>query len=374
MDDDHAEAVALHRWAVIAEAASDRLEPGRTRRAGARHRRTSPHPSRRHGAPLQRGPPSTAGSGPGAAAVSRPCAPRRAPTPGRCAPTPSSPTRPPRCASSCRAARPPRSPGSSSHRHGIRVAERTVRAPAAPPGPAPRGAGRRAQGLRPLRGRRGRTSAGSPTCWSDRSSRHPRVDLLGAGQAVLDRRRPLAALGRRPLLRARERPGLPGAAAPRPSCVGACPRSSTPTTGRPFKNAWLTRTCAVLGHPPGALRALLARRPGQAGAAEPLHPRGVPRTRRTHQGIESLAELERPLRCLGRAGRQPPHPRRDRARRPIERFERGGPHRQADPERLAEAFRWSVTRKVTRTATVLARGQHLRGRPRPRRPARRAAL
>ena len=37
---------------------------------------------------------------------------------------------------------------------------------------------------------------------------------------------------------------------------------------------------------------------------------------------------------------------------PIERFCAGGPHRQADPARLAEAFRWSVTRKVTRTATV----------------------
>jgi hypothetical protein len=37
---------------------------------------------------------------------------------------------------------------------------------------------------------------------------------------------------------------------------------------------------------------------------------------------------------------------------PIGRFERGGPPRQADPAQLREAFRWSVTRKVTRTATV----------------------
>ena len=41
---------------------------------------------------------------------------------------------------------------------------------------------------------------------------------------------------------------------------------------------------------------------------------------------------------------------------PIERFERGGPHHGADPERLAEAFRWSVLRKVTRTATVSLEG------------------
>ncbi len=41
---------------------------------------------------------------------------------------------------------------------------------------------------------------------------------------------------------------------------------------------------------------------------------------------------------------------------PIERFERHGPHRAVEPERLREAFRWSVTRKVTRTATVPLEG------------------
>jgi putative transposase len=41
---------------------------------------------------------------------------------------------------------------------------------------------------------------------------------------------------------------------------------------------------------------------------------------------------------------------------PTERFENGEPHRQADPGQLAEAFRWSVTRKVTRTATVPLEG------------------
>ena len=30
---------------------------------------------------------------------------------------------------------------------------------------------------------------------------------------------------------------------------------------------------------------------------------------------------------------------------PIERFEATGPHRQVDPDKLREAFRWSVTRK-----------------------------
>ena len=41
---------------------------------------------------------------------------------------------------------------------------------------------------------------------------------------------------------------------------------------------------------------------------------------------------------------------------PIGRFEAAGPPRQASPDRLREAFRWSVTRRVTRTATVPLEG------------------
>ncbi len=41
---------------------------------------------------------------------------------------------------------------------------------------------------------------------------------------------------------------------------------------------------------------------------------------------------------------------------PIERFAAGGPHRQASPDLIREAFRWSVTRRVTRTATVPLEG------------------
>jgi len=37
---------------------------------------------------------------------------------------------------------------------------------------------------------------------------------------------------------------------------------------------------------------------------------------------------------------------------PIDRFCADGPHRQADPSLIREAFRWSVTRRVTRVATV----------------------
>jgi putative transposase len=75
----------------------------------------------------------------------------------------------------------------------------------------------------------------------------------------------------------------------------------------------------------------------------------------THQGIESLEQLN----DLFAAWAEQVANRRVHAETgqpPISRFEAGGPPRQAEPARLAEAFRWSVTRKVTRTATVPLEG------------------
>jgi putative transposase len=75
----------------------------------------------------------------------------------------------------------------------------------------------------------------------------------------------------------------------------------------------------------------------------------------THQCIESLAALDE----LFDAWAEQVANRRVHAEAngtPIERFEPHGPHRAADPERLALAFRWSVTRKLTRTATVSLEG------------------
>jgi putative transposase len=43
---------------------------------------------------------------------------------------------------------------------------------------------------------------------------------------------------------------------------------------------------------------------------------------------------------------------------PEARFAAGGPPRAAEPARLAEAFRWSAQRKVTRTASVSLDGNH----------------
>ena len=75
----------------------------------------------------------------------------------------------------------------------------------------------------------------------------------------------------------------------------------------------------------------------------------------THHGIESLDQLN----DLFFAWAEQVANRRAHAetgQTPIGRFEAGGPPRQADPGLLREAFRWSVTRKVTRTATVPLEG------------------
>src|ERR1019366_5869290 len=75
----------------------------------------------------------------------------------------------------------------------------------------------------------------------------------------------------------------------------------------------------------------------------------------THQGIESLEQLND---LFGAWAEQVANRRvhAETGQPSISRFEAGGPPRQAEPARLAEAFRWSVTRKVTRTATVPLEG------------------
>jgi putative transposase len=124
--------------------------------------------------------------------------------------------------------------------------------------------------------------------------------------------------------------------------------------GAPFKNAWLTRTCAVLG-----IRLVHSRpySPEGRGKQERLNRfiREAFLQEAMHHGIESLDQLD----DLFSAWTETVANRRIHAETneaPIERFEKGGPHRGADPARLAEAFRWSVTRKVTRTATVSLEG------------------
>jgi putative transposase len=124
--------------------------------------------------------------------------------------------------------------------------------------------------------------------------------------------------------------------------------------GAPFKNAWLTRTAAVLG-----IRLV---------HSKPYSPEGRGKQERLnrfiresflqeamHQGIESLSALDDLFDAWAeQVANRRIHAETNEA--PIERFEKSGPHRGADPERLAEAFRWSVLRKVTRTATVSLEG------------------
>jgi putative transposase len=75
----------------------------------------------------------------------------------------------------------------------------------------------------------------------------------------------------------------------------------------------------------------------------------------THHGIDSLEQLNDLFFAWAeQVANRRAHAETGQA--PISRFEAGGPHRQADPGLLREAFRWSVTRKVTRTATVPLEG------------------
>jgi putative transposase len=124
--------------------------------------------------------------------------------------------------------------------------------------------------------------------------------------------------------------------------------------GAPFANAWLARTCAVLG-----IRLVHSRpySPQGRGKQERLNRyiREAFLAEATHRGIESLDELN----DLFSAWAETVANRRTHAETgetPISRFEAGGPHRAVEPDRLREAFRWSVTRKVTRTASVPLEG------------------
>jgi len=124
--------------------------------------------------------------------------------------------------------------------------------------------------------------------------------------------------------------------------------------GAPFKNAWLSRTCAVLG-----IRLV---------HSHPYAPQGRGKQERlnrfiresfldeaTHQGIGSLAELN-DLFCAWAEQVANRRVHKETNETPISRFEADGPHRVAPPERVEEAFRWVVRRKVTRTATVSLEG------------------
>jgi putative transposase len=124
--------------------------------------------------------------------------------------------------------------------------------------------------------------------------------------------------------------------------------------GAPFSNAWLARTCGVLG-----IRLVHSRpySPEGRGKQERLNRyiREAFLAEAEHHGIESLEALNGLFAAWAEhVANRRVHAETGQA--PIERFQAGGPPRQADAALVREAFRWSVTRRVTRTATVPLEG------------------
>lgn len=126
--------------------------------------------------------------------------------------------------------------------------------------------------------------------------------------------------------------------------------------GAPFANHMLARTCAVLG-----IRLV---------HSKPYSPQGRGKQERLnryirerflaeaeHVGISSLDELnDRFAAWVDQVANRRIHAETNQT--PDARFEAGGPRRGPDPARLVDAFRWSAQRKVTRTATVSLDGNH----------------
>lgn len=124
--------------------------------------------------------------------------------------------------------------------------------------------------------------------------------------------------------------------------------------GAPFKNAWLARTTAVLGVKLVHSRPYSPQGRGKQERAN-RYIREAFMAEAVHHGIASLAELNDLFQAWAeRVANRRVHAETGQA--PITRFEAGGPQRAVEPARLVEAFRWSVNRKVTRTATVSLEG------------------
>ena len=120
--------------------------------------------------------------------------------------------------------------------------------------------------------------------------------------------------------------------------------------GAPYRAAQLARTCAVLG------THLVHSRPYQPagrGTQERLNRYIRERflTEAEARGIESFEELND---HFGAWAEQVANTRvhAETKETPLARFLSAGPPARPDPDTVREAFRWSVTRRVTKTATV----------------------
>lgn len=120
--------------------------------------------------------------------------------------------------------------------------------------------------------------------------------------------------------------------------------------GAPYANTNLERTCAVLGI--------------HLVHSKPYSPQGRGKQERLNRyirerfiaeieavGVGSFAELnDRFTAWAEQVCNTRVHA--ETGERPIDRFLAGGPPRAADPAVMADAFRWSVTRVVAKTATI----------------------
>jgi putative transposase len=353
MAEDHAEAMALHRWAVIAGAANPRLNPaerGAAVRAAAARTHAHPDGSERR---YSRGTIDRwirAWRAGGLEAL-RPRARADAGVVRR---------RPELFeeAAALRLEVPARSAAQIAdiiwHRHGVGVAERTLRAQL-----RRRGLHREALAAEPRAF--GRYEAERPNeRWItdvlvDPWVPHPRVAASVRARLflIVDDHSRLLVHGRfmtaentragQDVLRAAiVRRGLP--------------EVLYADRGAPFANHMLARTCAVLG-----IRLVHSKPYSPEGRGKQERLNRYIRERfiveAEHVGIDSMDELnDRFAAWTDRVANRRTHAETNMT--PETRWVSGGPPRAADPARLAEAFRWSAQRKVTRTATVSLDGNH----------------
>ena len=134
------------------------------------------------------------------------------------------------------------------------------------------------------------------------------------------------------------------------------PRVLYADNGAPFANSFLTRTCAVLG-----IRLV---------HSAPYSPEGRGKQERAnryireafleeamHRGIASLEELNDAFSAwVTQVANRRIHA--ETRQSPIERYEADGPHPGVGEDKLHEAFLWSVTRKVTRVFSGVRAVRH----------------
>jgi putative transposase len=353
MNDDQAEAIALHRWAVIAEAANARLGPaerGAVVRSAAARPHAHPAGSQRHYSrntldrwirawrsgglealrPVER---ADAGAVRDHHELFEEAAALRLELPARSAAAIAE---------------------ILWHRHGVRVPERTLRAHL-----RRRGLSREALDAEPKAFGRYEAERANERWITDVLVGpwvpHPKVDasvraklflIVDDHSRLLVHGRFMAAentrAGQDVLRAAIVRRGLP--------------EILYADNGAPFSNHMLARTCAVLG-----IRLIHSApySPQGRGKQERLNRYIRERflTEATHVGIDSLDELnDRFAAWVDQVANRRIHA--ETGMTPEARFAAGGPPRAAEPARLVEAFRWSAQRKVTRTATVSLDGNH----------------